>query len=185
MSLSKTFDVIGGRVSPKKIPLHKKQNLRRELLRACDCIRKSKDFTLFLDFLTEGEHIMIARRILIAKRLMTGMSIRDIRRELDVGQATIESVHRWLRVRFLEYQSVLPSLYQELKEQAQEQKRKAPIIPYSFRWIRRKYPLHSLIFNLLLDDIDWTKGKIKPPQPPSTAYSPIIGKERKTIIYTN
>lgn len=185
MSLSKTFTIRGGRLSPRKIPLHKKESLRKELLRACECIRKSKDFTLFLDFLTEGEHIMIARRILIAKRLIAGMTIRDIRRELDVGQATIESVHRWLRARFLEYRSVLPSLYQELKEQAQQEKRKAPLIPYSFRWIRRKYPLHSLIFNLLLDDIDWTQGKIKPIKSPPTTYSPIAGEERKTILRIN
>lgn len=170
----------GGKISPRSLSPYKKEYLRQELERACECIRNKKDFPLFLDLLTESEQVMLARRILIAKRLIAGKTIQDIRTEIEVGQATVESVERFLSSRFAEYRKILPTLVAEVLAKASEDRRKQPIVPYSFRWVRRKYPLHFLVFNMVIDDIDWNKGR--PPKFHPVSYVPIVGKERKKIL---
>lgn len=48
------------------------------------------------DLLTQSEVIMIARRIQIARRLLSGESFPSIHKELRVGLNTIAAVARWL-----------------------------------------------------------------------------------------
>lgn len=167
----------GGKVSPWALTKRTKEALRKELERACECIRTHKDFPLFLDLLTESEWIMLARRILVAKRLIAGHVPYVIQRDLKVGQATVTSIDQLLKSRFEEYRKTLPSLYEELYEKAREERRKRPIEPTSFRWLRRKYPLHFLLFNMLLDDINWKKGSSSRHRP--KPYTPLKGEQRK------
>ncbi len=143
-----------GKISPKTMGTKKKQELEKELLRALEKIRKEKNVSLFLSLCTASEQVMLARRIQIAKRLLAGKNSLSIRRELRVGQATVDGVEQWLRKSFNVYQKVFHDLYEEL---CRKERQSRPIIPYSFRWMRRKYPMHFLLFNLLLDDIDWSK----------------------------
>lgn len=61
----------------------------------------------FKDLLSETESIMLARRILIAKKLLEGESYDDIIKKLKVGNSTVATVHRWLISGFGGYQKAL------------------------------------------------------------------------------
>lgn len=152
-----------GKVSPRKLSQRNQDALDNELLKALREILRKKDPELLLVLLTQTEQMMVARRIQVAKRLLAGWTIREIRRDLSVGQATVEAVEKWLRQQFTDYRDVLPSLYEELRKQAQERRRAQPVVQYTFRWLRRKYPLHFLLFNLLLDDLEFGRKKKKQP----------------------
>lgn len=129
--------------------------LQRELWDALLAMKETKRFTAFLsNLLTDSEVIMLARRIRIAKMLIAGHSQDAIQRALHCGFPTIQAVDTWLRKDFENYQVVLQPLYEEARRRAMSKARKRePIIPGSFRDLRRKYPLHFLLFNLMLDDL--------------------------------
>lgn len=103
----------------------------------------------FKDLLSETEAVMFARRIRIAKLLLRGMSYQKIREALHASDITIAGVHRWLQSGFGGYESSLPLLAKEFEKRKRTtekyQKEKAP---YSFEWLKRRYPLHFLLFNL-------------------------------------
>ena len=160
-----------GKVSPRKLPQIRQQELEEELLKALREIIRKKDSQLLLVLLTQTEQMMVARRVQVAKRLLAGWTIREIRRDLSVGQATVEAVEKWLRQQFMEYRDVLPSLYVELRKQDQERRRAQPVVQYTFRWLRRKYPLHFLLFNLLLNDLDFGSNNRKRPKRRMSALS--------------
>lgn len=143
-----------------------------EFLTILKGIIKQNNPELFLELLTASERVMIVRRIQIAKRLIENYNFDVIRRELNVGQATIESVEKWLSENFSEYQSILPSIIEDIKREAQEKRRRQPMYAYSFRWIRRKYPIHFYLLNLILDDINWNNENSKPQKPQTTPYAP-------------
>lgn len=96
--------------------------------------------------LTQSEQVMLARRIRIAKQLLKGASYGQIERKLHVGQKTIETVHRWL-LAFPEYRRVIPKALEKKRGKALQFEQ-----PYSLAWIRRKYPLHFLLINLILGE---------------------------------
>lgn len=103
----------------------------------------------FKDLLSESEAIMLARRIEIAKRLLEGEPYDNITRELGVGKDTIGRVQRWLTSGFGGYEKAVNGF----KKEADRRFGKSKVIekkePYSFGWIKQKYPLQFLLFNLL------------------------------------
>lgn len=96
----------------------------------------------FKDLLTPGESIMIVYRIEIAKMLLQGFTHTDIAEKLKVGKNTINSVNKWLYSGFGGYMK-------EIKR-AKNYKIKPDLIPET-EWarIKKKYPAHFLIFNLI------------------------------------
>ena len=63
-------------------------------MRSCGLTTRGQ--LLLSDLLTKSEITMLARRIQIAKRLLSGQSIDSIRHELRVGIRTITAVEYWL-----------------------------------------------------------------------------------------
>ena len=119
---------------------------RRMLGEFCDMVTRIKtkeNAEKFLrDLLTPSEIIMIMYRIEIAKMLLAGFSYGDISKKLKVGFNTITGVNRWLYSGFGGYMN-------ELKE-AENQKQRRKVLPTTeWEMIKRKYPAHFLIFNLL------------------------------------
>lgn len=106
----------------------------------------------FKDLLSESEAIMLARRIEIAKRLIDGQSYDEIAINLKVGTDTISRVQQWLISGFGGYKKAIDGFKKELDHRASETKNINEEIPYSFTWIKKKYPLHFLLFNLLSDN---------------------------------
>jgi len=96
----------------------------------------------FKDLLTPSESIMIVYRIEIAKMLLQGFSYVDIKKKLKVGDCTINGVNRWLYNGFGGYMK-------EIKKAKNHKDRYASLPKNEWEAIKKKYPAHFLIFNLL------------------------------------
>jgi len=106
----------------------------------------------FKDLLSESEAIMLARRIEIAKRLIEGESYDKITADLKVGMDTISRVQQWLTSGFGGYEKAVNGFKAELNRRFSGRSKARMEPPYSFGWIKQKYPLHFLLFNLLSSD---------------------------------
>ena len=105
-------------------------------------VLKGRDaIKLFLrDLLTPSERIMLGRRIIIARMLIAGESYDEIGERLRVGRATIGRVHRWLTDQFPGFENAI----KEMESEFEQRKRRGPLISYAY--MKRKYPLHFLLF---------------------------------------
>lgn len=130
------------KISPDRLARKDQKALQRELSRTLHAVKKAELYEQFVaQLLTQSEVVMVVRRILIAKRLLQGRTIKSIERELGAGQKTIETVHRWLKRDFEDYRMVLTNHNVH-----------TPVLSHTFRWIRKKYPMHFLLLNLVLGD---------------------------------
>jgi TrpR-related protein YerC/YecD len=100
----------------------------------------------FKDLLTLSEVVMLSRRIQIAQMLLEGITNEEIRDRLKVGYATITSVQRWLSSGFGGYEKIIT----RHKERQEKRLARSRVTPYSFEWMRQKYPLHFLLINAVL-----------------------------------
>lgn len=105
----------------------------------------------FKDLLSESEAIMLARRLEIAKRLLDGESFDKIVKDLHVGMETISKVQGWLVSGFGGYEKAISGFNKELDRRFSKSKTVDKKEPYTFGWLKQKYPLHFLLFNLLSD----------------------------------
>jgi uncharacterized protein YerC len=106
---------------------------------------------LLSDLLTKSEIIMLARRIQVADKLLSGKEFLEIASELRVGLDTVSSVDRWLAGKLTDYRSILDAIPHE--KQAQTRKKlgqPAVYDPYSWHEACRRYPAQFALFNLLL-----------------------------------
>jgi len=102
----------------------------------------------FRDLLTPSESLMLARRIAVAKMLLTGATYEEIRSKLKVGHDNIKSVYRWLYDGFGGYDLALKKL---AKKKSKENNKKIVYTGSALDNIRRKYPAHFLLLNAFLD----------------------------------
>lgn len=117
------------------------------LYTATGSLRDREAMKLFLrDLLTESERVMLGRRIMIARRLLSGATTRDIATELGVGLDTVWRVEKWLTDQVPGYEEALKGMEKEFKRRRTRAERAA-----DFARIKRKYPLHFLLF-------PWPKG---------------------------
>lgn len=125
---------------------------KEEMMRTLDMLYtaaasvKGRDaMKLFLrDLLTPSERIMLGRRIWIARLILQGTSSSEIERKLRVGQNTVARVERWLNDQFPGYEKALALLEKEMDRRAV--RRESFADPFSFAALKRKYPLHFLLF---------------------------------------
>lgn len=115
----------------------------------------------FKDLLSESEAVMLARRIEIAKRLIGGESYEKIAIDLKVGMDTISRVQQWLTSGFGGYEKAVRGFAKELDRRLNRKAKMDDAVPYSYEWIKRKYPLHFLLFNLLSGDTGDKRSKKK------------------------
>jgi len=99
------------------------------------------------DLLTESERIMLGRRILIAQKLLRGAGYREIARSLGVGRDTVEKVRHWLEDQMPGFEEAIKGMEKEYRQR----KTRAEIAhgPFSFAALKRKYPLHFLLSNIV------------------------------------
>ena len=100
----------------------------------------------FKDLLTLSEIVMISRRIQVAQLLLEGLTYEDIRKNLKVGIDTIRNVERWLNNGFGGYKEIIKRYN---KKSAKRETDRIPAPPFSWQHIKKKYPLHFLLLNLL------------------------------------
>jgi len=106
---------------------------------------EAKNF--FKDLLTIGEVVMISRRIQVAKLLLEGYTYEEIRKKLKIGLSTISQVERWLNNGFGGYRKTIAEYKKKYPEK--DEFEKCGDEPFSPGWVRKKYPAHYLLINLL------------------------------------
>ena len=100
-----------------------------------------KDF--LKDLLTEGERIMIGRRIIIAQQLLMEKSYQEIMDELKVGSDTIARVHRWLDDEVKGYERAVQEIEKSFAKRTSRRYN-------NISGLRRsKYPNYNIIPSLL------------------------------------
>jgi len=102
----------------------------------------------FKDLLTLSETVMVSRRLQIAKMLLEGYAYRDIQMKLKVGFSTIVSVEKWLNQGFGGYRNII----KRHKKEGGKFKEYDSTPPFSLTHLRKKYPLHFLLWNMVKKD---------------------------------
>lgn len=116
--------------------------------------------SFFKDLLSATESVMLARRIQIAKLLLSDMSYDAVQKRLGAAPNTIASVHKWLQGGFGGYASAIPKLEREIvRREKVAEKQQEESVPLSSAWMRKKYPLHYLLVNMLRGDEDLAAPK--------------------------
>lgn len=113
------------------------------LYTAASSVKGRDAVKLFLrDLLTPSERIMLGRRIIIARLLLKGERYEDIERRMRVSRRTIAKVDRWLQDQFPGYETAL----QEAERVYQERAERHNLEPFTYAWLKKKYPLHFMLF---------------------------------------
>ena len=111
------------------------------LYTAAGAIRGRSAMKSFLrDLLTESERIMLGRRILIARLLLSGETYDGIYDRLGASPGTIRNVDRWLRDQMPGYENAIQAMEGEFGKR-EFKKKYATSMLYRFK---RRYPLHFL-----------------------------------------
>lgn len=137
------------RVNPRVLDTNEKMKYLDLLWTAIAGLRGRAETKIFFkDLLSESESVMLARRLLIAKMLLGGKTYIEIMDELRVGVDTICRVSQWLTSGFGGYEKAIKAFNQALARRKEIENKKF-LRPYSFDWLKNKYPLHFLLFNLI------------------------------------
>jgi len=113
------------------------------LYTAAAAIRGRAAMKAFLrDLLTESERIMLGRRILIARLLLSGETYDGIFDRLGASHRTIRSVDRWLQDQMPGYEDAIAALEEEFGKREFKKKYATSML---FRF-KKRYPLHFLLF---------------------------------------
>ncbi len=148
------------RTRPQYLPTKERSKLLHEFwttIALLENVDEIKNF--FKDLLSETESVMLARRLRIAQLIYAGWSYEKIERALHTSTATIATVHAWLDGGFGGYIHGLAKLKEELKRQEVLQKKSEQAKdPLSLEHLKKKYPLHFLLFNAA-DDIQYRTPK--------------------------
>lgn len=94
------------------------------------------------ELLTESERIMLGRRILIARLLLSGASRREVATRLGTSLRTIDTVQKWLAKQMPGYHSAIEAMEEECVKREFKKKYATSMI---FR-LKKRYPLHFLLF---------------------------------------
>ena len=92
--------------------------------------------SFFKDLLTLSEVVMISRR-----------THEEIRKKLKIGFTTISQVEKWLNNGFGGYEKIIKKYEKKYKEL--DEFDKYGEVPFSPKWVRKKYPMHYFLSNLL------------------------------------
>lgn len=112
------------------------------LFEAITSLKTKKDTIEFLvGLLSPSEILMLARRVQIAKMLLDDKKYKTIRDSIDVGEATIAGVSRWL-------EAGESSVFKE-KSRALNQKRKSSSTKKYYRGILDPYRQLQVLQNFL------------------------------------
>ncbi len=128
------------------------------LYAALDFAKERNETKSFInDILTEGEKIMVGRRILIAKRLLINQPHRRIVAEMGVGLDTVYRVKKWLGGRHKGYEKVVEKINKAVGSSVKRRSGFRDYYPTSgLAEIRRRYKSYYWLSDLL-DEINKDK----------------------------
>lgn len=143
------------KVKAKDLPKEEKIKTLDALYTAAGTVRGRTSMKLFLrDLLTESERIMMGRRILIARYLLSGKTFDDIAVEMRVSNTTIRKVDRWLNDQFPGYEQAIKEMEKEFAKRKPRKTEKMDSRNFdSYLYatsalyrLKKKYPIHFLLF---------------------------------------
>ena len=94
------------------------------------------------DLLTESERVMLGRRILIARLLLSGETYDTICARMGTSRKTIGDVQRWLKDQVPGYEEAIATMEDEYGRREFKKKYAKSML---FRF-KKRYPLHFLLF---------------------------------------
>jgi TrpR-related protein YerC/YecD len=150
------------RVQPKSLSKEEKKELLNILWSMITILESREEVeSFFRDLLSETEAVMLARRVAIAQLLIQGKTYDYIALKMDASSTTVARVHRWLQRNTEGYQKLVPELEKELRKQKKYKIKQAKQKErYSFEWLKKRYPLHFLLLNLIdINQIPNTKKR--------------------------
>src|SRR3989344_7143615 len=118
-----------------KLTKQEQGDLFENLARALAYLKTPEETASFLrDLLSEGEVLMLARRLQIAELLLGGLTYEEISTNLKVSHGTISRVGAWL--------AIYGDGYRRAVDRIAEKKENPVNSPPSFARTKRKYPLY-------------------------------------------
>ncbi len=127
------------------------------LYKATDRIRGDDAVKIFInDILTESEQITIGRRLLIANLILTGHTYAEIHNQLGVSPNTFSRIRQWLTGRFSDYDQALKDTSPSSRSTKVTYTK---VTPLSYEHLKKKFPLHFLLFTLSQKAIGNLKSK--------------------------
>lgn len=135
------------RVQAKKLSSTERTEVLDALYTAAGTLKGREAAKGFLrNLLTESERIMLGRRILIARSLLSGMSYDEIVERYKVGKDTIRNVSGWLDEQLPGYEKVIADMETEFGKRNEKQRDKRLYATSALHRLKQKYPLHFLLF---------------------------------------
>lgn len=133
------------KVTKKKLTEQEQILTLDALYTAAGTVRGRAAMKSFLrDLLTESERFMLGRRILIARELINKTRQAEIVDRYHVGYDTIQKVEHWLSDQFPGYEQAIAAMETEMAKR--NKKRTYPSRLEPIAWLKKKYPLHFLLF---------------------------------------
>ena len=142
------------RKQPRSLSKQERQKYYKELAAVIASLENPEQVERFLiDLLSETEMLMLARRIRIASLLLEGASYTEIVTELGTGPSTIAQVHHWLQkdnADLTKIKKQLAPIINKKDSQVTPSKtaRQEYARPGTMAWMRQRYPVHFLLFNI-------------------------------------
>lgn len=135
-----------GKFDPYSLLLSDRNKLLNEFYSLVISLKSREQvINFFKDLFTPSEAVMFARRIQIAKMLLSGSSYEEIRKKLKVGVDTIVRVQRWLKDGFGGYIKALEKVItkEETKiRHKEDMEARKNIDPNSLEGLAYRYPLY-------------------------------------------
>lgn len=116
----------------------------------------------FIDHvLTEGEKVAVGRRIAVARMVLSGKTYFEVNESLSISPNTFRNIRKWLNEELPGFNDVLAQNKKEDEEKVikKNKNHREPVRPFSLADLKRRYPMHFLLFNLADEMISHNQRK--------------------------
>lgn len=134
----------------QKLPKEKRIQMIREFYDVIDSLKNREEVrSFFRDLLTPDEIATLMRRVEVATLLISGFTYDQIEDLLGVGRGKITNVQKTLMRHGEGYKIVIKRLLELRKRRLKKAKKREKVAISSFEQLKRRYPLHFLLFHLI------------------------------------
>lgn len=139
------------KIKPHQIDSKQKYIAIDNLFEVISALKTKKEIVnFFLGLFSPSEALMLARRIQIAKMLLSGSNYEDIRKKLGVGNSTIQKTDFWLHGGDEKNTLWLSKTIKSVEEKTVEKSRDKSS-NYNPGSLLNKYPYHRFINKIFND----------------------------------
>lgn len=156
-----------GKFYLNKLPPKERIKLIAEFYDSINCLKSRNEVRLFFrDLLSPDEIAMLIRRVQVALLLQAGFTYHEIQDALRVGVDKIIAVQNSMTRHGEGYKFTIKRLRKIIKnrEKKEERRKREQMVSFpGLDYLKRKYPTHFLLFNLIDELNNWLDddGKLK------------------------